>query len=183
MLRKRKEERERERKEYENKIEQDAIERNERYKREYEERKAKKLEEKNGRLINIIIKEPDKRINHRVPSNNNNINNCSNSLSSQNKNHISNPFTWTSCNITHGTVNPSPMPVPIPSIEERKKNLNQLYNNIFNEQSLIQSNCFYTSGFDENAFNDYTKTIHFENGKRGVRLIIVIKTMVVFLYS
>lgn len=176
-----KERRKRKRKEYENKIEQDAIERNERYKREYEERKAKKLEEKNGRLINIIIKEPDKRINHCVPSNNNNINNFSNSLSSQNKSHISNPFTWTSSNIR--TVNPSPMPVPIPSIEERTKNLNQLDNNIFNEQSLIQSNCFYTSGFHENAFNDYTKTIHFENGKRGVRLIIVIKTMVVFLYS
>ena len=143
--------------------------------------KQKNLRKKKGTLINIIIKEPEKRINHCVPLNNNNINNFSNSLSSQNKSHISNPFTWTSSNIR--TVNPSPMPVPIPSIDERKKNLNQLDNNIFNEQSLIQSNCFYTSGFDENAFNDYTKTIHFENGKRGVRLIIVIKTMVVFLYS
>ena len=81
--------------------------------------KQKNLRKKNGKLINIIIKEPDKRINHCVPSNNNNINNCSNSLSSQNKGHISNPFTWTSSNIR--TVNPSPMPVPIPSIEERKK--------------------------------------------------------------
>ena len=92
-----------------------------------------------------------------------------------------NPYTWTSSNSTHTIVNPSP--IPIPSIEEQKRNLNQLENNVFNEQSLIQSNCFYTSGFHENAFNDYTKTIHFENGKRGVRLIIVIKTMVVFLYS
>ena len=46
-------EKQRKRKEYENKIKQDAIERNERYKREYEERKAKEFEKKNGKLINI----------------------------------------------------------------------------------------------------------------------------------
>ncbi len=66
-----------------------------------------------------------------------------------------NPYTWTSSNSTH-TI--------IPSIEEQKRNLNQLENNVFNEQSLIQSNCFNTSGFNENSFNDYTKKVHFENG-------------------
>lgn len=73
-----------------------------------------------------------------------------------------NPYTWTSSNSTHTIVNPSP--IPIPSIEEQKRNINQLENNVFNELSLIHSNCFNTSGFDENSFNDYTKKVHFENG-------------------
>ena len=41
------------------------------------------------------------------------------------------------------------------SLKERNRRLNQYDNQIFREQFLCQSNCFNTSGFDDNAFNDF----------------------------
>ena len=41
------------------------------------------------------------------------------------------------------------------SLKERNRRLNQYDNQIFREHFLCQSNCFNTSGFDDNAFNDF----------------------------
>ena len=41
------------------------------------------------------------------------------------------------------------------SLKERNRRLNQYDNQIFREHFLCQSNCFITSGFDDNAFNDF----------------------------
>ena len=41
------------------------------------------------------------------------------------------------------------------SLKERNRRLNQYDNQIFREHFLCQSNCCNTSGFDDNAFNDF----------------------------
>ena len=41
------------------------------------------------------------------------------------------------------------------SLKERNRRLNQYDNQIFREHFLCQSNSFNTSGFDDNAFNDF----------------------------
>lgn len=162
-LRKSREESDRKRKEESERIKREAQERNERYERERKERELKKQENvKKEQQFNIIVKEPEKRLNHYVPLKNNKNPPIPYQPFHSKPSFNSNFSIQTSQSIIKFKLTNQNMP----SLTEQNRQLNQYDNKIFNEQHLIQSNCFHTSDFDENAFNDYTKKVYFEDGKQ-----------------